>query len=85
MSCKYVIKFKVVLLKFVIKWNESTISLLFTLILAILIFLNGQNSYFAKHLFSFNTFKMVNSVIINYHSTTVKNHFRFFLSHKTLF
>ena len=25
MSCKYVIKFKVVLLKFVIKWNENTI------------------------------------------------------------
>ena len=28
--------------------------------------------------FYFNTFKMVNLIIVNCHSTTLKNHFRFF-------
>ena len=54
-------------------------------ILVILIFQNGQNNYFVKYSFSFQHIQIVNSITVNCHSATVKSHFRFFLSHKTLF
>ena len=43
----------------------------------------GQNFYFVVHYPSFNIFKIVNLIIVNYHS--VKNYYKFFLSHKIYF
>ena len=60
----------------------------FMTILAILIILisqNGQNVYIAKHQFSFQHIQNVNSATVKYHSTIVKSHFKFFLSHNILF
>ena len=47
-------------------------------ILTIFIFQNGLNIYFVKYSFSFQHIQNVNSA-------TVKNYFRFLLSHKILF
>ena len=63
-------------------WNTLCLFCQTTQIFVILIYQNCQNIYFTcSHS---NIFKMVNSTTVNYHSTTVKNHFKFFLFHKIL-